>query len=221
MGLLRCMLQQLVEEFWEIKIPVTLTAVLKYYFGCLFESQICSRFFFSRDSISDEASCVVEKLIRFEKVPVPISQYSRGLESPETKAIRLLMRFPVLVDSNGHLDFATPMHRRFCFRLAFPSHIASLEPGITIDEWIVNVLRTFEYQKLADLSSAGSDNFPKEGMLQHQFWRGASMCLPVQYRVAAEVSQIVEKGVVISGMKYSLLFILFDYEFLCVFFIFR
>ena len=173
-------------------------------------------FFFSHNSISNEARYVVEKLIRFEKVPVPISQSSSGvLESPETKAIRLLMRFPVLVDTNGHLDFATPMHRRFCFRLAFPSCIESLEPGITIDKWIVNVLQTFEHQKLVDLSSAGSENFPTEGMLQHQFWRGASMCLPVQYRVATEVSQIVEKGITISGMKRCPLYILFFlYEFL-------
>jgi hypothetical protein len=58
----------------------------------------------------------------------------------------------------------------------------------------LQVLRTFDSSQLLDLNSAGVDGFPKEGMLQHQFWRGACLCLPPQYRIAAEVSQLVQQG---------------------------
>jgi hypothetical protein len=129
------------------------------------------------------------------------SSSSSGGESERNVVLRLLLRVAVLINVNGVVEFATPLHRRFYLRQIYPSAIEEKQfsaavsendnnDGNRIEKWILMVLSTFEPDRLKHSES----DFPKEGMLQHQFWRGACMCLPARHRIAAEVSNLTSFG---------------------------
>ncbi|KAJ3174985.1 hypothetical protein HDU87_006519 [Geranomyces variabilis] len=97
------------------------------------------------------------------------------------------------------LEFATPVHRRFWFREAYPSTITRNKfddlVGSNIDTWLLLVLQTFQPQALSNPSSHGNGTnlLPLEWTFQREFWRGASMTLPIDMRVAAEVSKVMDR----------------------------
>ncbi len=213
-GLFRCLLDHLLAYFpYTAKTPPTLQRVLRYYFGAMFDSWIAERFFQWAPPDPDHFETTVRLLRRIilgDRVPIADSQAAASGSSDSAAAVavmqlergilRKLLRIPVLVDSGGYAQFATDLHRRFYLRQLYPSAVRPEEFVSDMDEWLLQVLRTFEPSQLRDANSGGiSSGFPKEGMLQHQFWRGACLCLPPQYRIAAEVSQLVQQGRRISG----------------------
>ena len=219
-GIFRLLLQRLLDEFPTTpERPTSAETVCAFYFGRLFEQAVVERFFsYPHNFISRYANYhqALEQVL-LGKVPTPLVQrlessgpaspLSPGAPSlapvaaaavaveasaasvPDASVLRALMRIPLLVDDSGYLAFATPMHRRFFHRLAFPSSLPLLPVNINVDQWLLLVLRTFQPNMLADAQSGF-----KEGMLQHEFWRGASLCLPPTHRVAAEVSQVLRQG---------------------------
>ncbi len=220
-GIFRLLLQRLLDEFPTTpERPATVESVCAFYFGRLFEQQVAERFFsFPHNFLTRYVNYhqALEQVL-LGQVPTPPVQRisspwpasplahdaSSGLSPPPVTAassaashaplpdasiLRALMRIPLLVDDGGYLAFATPMHRRFFHRLAFPSRLHALPADINIDQWLLLVLRTFQPHLLADVQSGF-----KEGMLQHEFWRGASLCLPPTHRVAAEVSRVLKQG---------------------------
>ncbi len=219
-GIFRLLLQRLLEEFpTTLERPVSVETVCAFYFGRLFEQEIAKRFFsFPHDLLSRYANyhqALEQVLLREVPTPPAGHLHSPGPASPLSAAaaspppvsvaaasgqvshaslpgesvLRALMRIPLLVDDGGYLAFATPMHKRFFHRLAFPSRLQALPANINIDQWLLLVMRTFQPHLLADAQSGF-----KEGMLQHEFWRGASLCLPPTHRVAAEVSRVLKQG---------------------------
>lgn len=212
-GLFRCLLDHLLAFFpYTAKQPPTLQRVLRHYFGAMFDSWIAERFFQwapPEPEHSDATIQLLRRIILGDRVPVAESQAGATGSAPasasaasmhlERVILRRLLRIPVLVDSGGYAQFATDLHRRFYLRQLYPSAVRSEEFTSDMDEWLLQVLRTFEPSQLRDANSGGTSGFPKEGMLQHQFWRGACLCLPPQYRIAAEVSQLVQQGRSISG----------------------
>jgi hypothetical protein len=182
----------------------------------MFDSWIAERFFQWAPPDPDQADATVRLLRRIvlgERVPISdlhaaaagssIAAAASASATPEIDVersiLRKLLRIPVLVDSGGSAQFATDLHRRFYLRQLYPSAVRAEEFVRDIDEWLLQVLCTFEPAQLRDADSGGTGGFPKEGMLQHQFWCGACLCLPPQYRIAAEVSQLVHAGRRIRG----------------------
>jgi hypothetical protein len=228
-GLFRCLLDHLVGQFPYVqRNPPTLPQVMRYYFGAMFDSWVAERFFQWPSPSAEHAEVtrdVIQRVVLDEDVPIPgaargtdgrrtvlspSSSSSPGASSSASPSgtagddlhaavVRKLLRVPVLVDVGGFAKFASNLHRRFYLRQLYPSAVRKEEFVAEIDEWVLRVLQTFEPLQLSNPNSAGTDGFPKEGMLQHQFWRGASMCLPPNHRIAAEVSQIVDKGRSIAG----------------------
>lgn len=197
-GLLRLMLQQVAEQFRESKVASTFRQAIHFYYNRLLEENISTRFFLRPGECSQEAQSVLQEIVRGVRIPTPpLRAAHAAAAAPDTaqvKAIRQLLRYPMLVDDGGTLQFATPMHKRFFFRCSFSSSVPLEYVPDDIDAWLLLVLSTFEADKLRDPNSQGSGVMPKEGALQHQFWRGACMCLPPQFQVAAEVSRVIEKG---------------------------
>lgn len=218
-GIFRLLLQRLLDEFPTTpERPASVETVCAFYFGRLFEQQIVERFFsFPHNFFTRYVSYhqALEQVLLGQVLTPPVQSLdSRGPGSPlspdapsspsasaaatptissasppHASILRALMRIPLLVDDGGYLAFATPMHKRFFHRLAFPSRLQALPANINVDQWLLLVLRTFQPHLLADVQSGF-----KEGMLQHEFWRGASLCLPPTHRVAAEVSRVLKQG---------------------------
>jgi len=131
----------------------------------------------------------------------------------------------VLTTTPQGVGFATPLHRNFFFRLAFPGITKRPVDKIKqsgIDNWLLVVLSTFRPDRLGDKQSHGviskkqklaagkqtkkakkkengckKASFPKEALFQHELWRGASLSLPPDCRIACEVSQNPTGSVVI------------------------
>ncbi|KAJ3178088.1 hypothetical protein HDU87_003874 [Geranomyces variabilis] len=127
--------------------------------------------------------------------------------SPEKVAKRILLRAVVVVSVsdplNPHrqlLEFATSVHRRYWFRVAYPSAITAEDftshVHNDIDVWLRFVLRTFQSTALSNPSSHRNSaiSLPLEWTFQHEFWRGASMMLSHSMRVAAEVSKVMTRS---------------------------
>ena len=218
-GIFRLLLQRLLDEFPNTEErPASEDDVCAFYFGRLFEQQVADRFFSFPDKFLSRFSSYQQALeqVLLSSVPTPpritspsptasplavdVTAISSspplpGIQNTSASSksgicastYRKLMRIPLLVDDGGFLAFATPMHKRFFHRLAFPSRLEELPIGINIDQWLLLVFRTFQPQQM------GNSNF-KEGMFQHEFWRGASLCLPPSHRVAAEVSHVLKQG---------------------------
>ena len=210
-GIFRLVLQHLLHAFpTTAKRSASYAKVYSYYFGQLFDQDIAHRFFGFPDNFASKHPLYYQSLEqvllqpnRVRTPPRVTSSLTKATASvtstkaapsvassqPDATTLRALMRIPMLVDDDGHLVFATPMHKRFFPRYAFPSTLQELPENITIDQWLLLVLRSFQPNRLVDEQS----NF-KEGMLQHEFWRGASMCLPPNHHVAAEVSRVLMAG---------------------------
>lgn len=211
-GLFRCLLDHLLAYFPHTeKKPPVLSDVLRYYVGAMFDSWIAPRFFQWAPPDPEHAHATVTLLRRIlleENVLVPDSHNGSHCASSaaasesmqlERVILRKLLRIPVLVNSGGCAKFATILHRRFYLRQLYASEVRLEDFVPDMDEWLLQVLRTFDPSQLRDGNSGGISGFPKEGMLQHQFWRGACLCLPPKYRIAAEVSQLMEQDRRISG----------------------
>lgn len=214
-GLFRCLLDHLCAMFPYVeKLPPTLSIVMRYYYGPMFDSWIAPRFFQLWQSVPPDLDRAIHDVLRCvildEAIPISKHVTSSSESSPSSvaassmfdlsqSALRTLLRVPVLVDVNGYAQFASDLHRRYYLCQMYPSAVAPHDFQCDIDEWILQVLRTFEPDRLKNLNSAGADGFPKEGMLQHQFWRGACLCLPLEYPIAAEVSRIAEHDRAITG----------------------
>lgn len=217
-GIFRLLLQRLLDEFPTTpERPASVESVCAFYFGRLFEQQVAERFFsFPHNFLSRYVNFhqALEQVLLGNVPTPPVQRISSPTPSspdascpspmpgaaassaaasvaslPGASVLRALMRIPLLVDDGGYLAFATPMHKRFFHRLAFPSRLQALPVNINIDQWLLLVLRTFQPNLLSDAQSGF-----KEGMLQHEFWRGASLCLPPTHRVAAEVSRVLKQG---------------------------
>jgi len=217
-GIFRLLLQRLLDEFPTTpERPASVESVCAFYFGRLFEQQVAERFFsFPHNFLtrytkhhqaleqvllghvptpavqrihSPELSSPLSPVLSSPLMAAATSSEALAASLPDVSILRALMRIPLLIDDGGYLAFATPMHKRFFHRLAFPSRLHALPTDINVDQWLLLVLRTFQPHLLADWQSGF-----KEGMLQHEFWRGASLCLPPTHRVAAEVSRVLKQG---------------------------
>jgi hypothetical protein len=108
----------------------------------------------------------------------------------------LTERTPTADEVRPQLVFATRIHHNFFMRWVYssqkqPDHWNKLINN-DIDQFIIQLLGTFQPEYLRESLSHGQNKFPKEGILQHQFWRGAAMCLKMQ--LAAEVSHVDHKN---------------------------
>lgn len=214
-GLLRLFTQEMVKESQNDAIvggrdPIR-TAMNRYYLGPIFHSLVAQRAGFSAAHLSLSPVQLVLRNILENTTPIlappEIHDTRDNALSPEDKAKRTLLRSVVVVSVNDAkeptrriLEFATPVHRRFWFREAYPSTINrddfNARVGNSIDMWLRFVLQTFDPQALANPSSHGNGThlLPLEWTFQHEFWRGASMMLPREMRVAAEVSKVMQRS---------------------------
>ncbi|KAI8816123.1 uncharacterized protein EV422DRAFT_326825 [Fimicolochytrium jonesii] len=141
-------------------------------------------------------------------VEAPPIGADNGTMSAENVAKLILLRAVVVVSVsdplNSHrqlLEFATSVHCRYWFRVAYPSAITAEDTSRVhndIDVWLRFVLRAFQSTALSNPSSHGNSALllPLEWTFQHEFWRGASMMLPPSMRVAAEVSKVMTRSTV-------------------------
>jgi hypothetical protein len=189
--MLRLIPQSLVNYFNGLKHIPTETEALQHYYGRKFlELDVLKRFFNLQSSPET-----------LQQIHVLLARVLQGeqIQAQENQLALSLIRQTMLIENDqGCLEFPTPLHRRFWFRLAYPSRAQGLPTG-DIDEFILLVLSTFDPANLRERmshssSSSSSGNnkpaIPYEGVFQHSFWRGASFYLPLEYGVAAEVSRV-------------------------------
>lgn len=217
-GIFRIFMQEILQQYIPSNKQVTFEDVCAYYYGAMLSSTIAGRFFVLTHSLTSSTMVDALKYVLVNQVKAPPTSDAAGdvaevavlaatIDSvapdhrvagdpadmavvattasvaPDHRVLRSLMRFPLLVEIDGLLQFPSPMHKRFLGRMIFPSRIVELPPNINIDQWILIVLRTFQIELLRNPQSAF-----REPMIQHEFWRGASMCLPTTCGWASEVS---------------------------------
>jgi len=199
-GFLRGLLAELLQQFFKVPINSNddLAKIFQFYLGAAMGSGAVVRGCTANEFLSAEAVTLLQRVYLGERIPTPGPRLPDSKVDEQMAVIYQQLRAVVLIDNQGYLDFATPIHRRFFLRMIFPSSTTAL-PFSDPDRWLLQVISCFDPRRLRDPQSAGANGFIKEGPLQHQFWQAASMCLPPKHRVAAEVSRSFAGDVEIPG----------------------
>lgn len=182
-GILRLVFFQLMYDYTpRHKDCPTLSTVLRHYYGGMLHSYPRERFFPWRPSVLPSPDsgqfAVMHSLVRRvaldELVPLPDSEDV----SEQAVVLRKLLGMPVFAAEGARVVFATALHRRFYLRKLYPSALQRAQDFKSdLDEWLLQVISTFEPARLMDRSLAGADIFAKERLVRHMFWHGACLCL--------------------------------------------
>ncbi|KAJ1547547.1 hypothetical protein HK096_002433 [Nowakowskiella sp. JEL0078] len=205
-GLLRIWSQQMLDHYFTMKMIPNYSEALQFYYGELTTALICKRIFQSPTfMLSEVEEELLKATLRGEQIEIPTLADEEKIEMELTKkylrlkeqqqAARRLMRHFILTndDKMKHLQFATLLHERHFSRLAFPTRLTRLPDKLKdVDNWLLLVIQTFEAEKFKP-ESFNAKQFPKKCPIQHEFWKGASFCLPPNNQVSAEVSKIYSK----------------------------
>ncbi|KAJ1566904.1 hypothetical protein HK096_011662, partial [Nowakowskiella sp. JEL0078] len=207
-GLLRIWSQQMLDHYFTMKMIPNYSEALQFYYGELVTAPICKRIFrLPENKLSDAEEELLKAILRGEQIEIPtladedkieieVKKCKKENSKKHTKkknqlirkklrenlrlkeqyeAARKLMRLVILTndDEMKHLQFAT---------LAFPTRLTSLpDKAKDVDNWLLLVIQTFEAKKFTP-ESFNAKQFPKEGPIQHEFWKGASFCLPPKHQ---------------------------------------
>ncbi|KJE89385.1 hypothetical protein CAOG_009349 [Capsaspora owczarzaki ATCC 30864] len=182
-GLFRCTIEHLLATFADHKNEATVDSVSQYYAGQMQASYFLERFFpFVVDGQPPKQKKMFLSLLR-----TVLQEQELDLPAPNSTR-------PSTPNVNPEA-LAQAQLKDWCLKFLLRIHVL-FEPNI--DDWILQVLKTFDPACLSNRSSGGTKKFPKEGVLQNQFFSGGLARLPVKYSIAAEVSNVDEGKIVIK-----------------------
>lgn len=171
------------------------------FFHHLFSAPIANRFdrCYSRVILATfdaEQISILKRILFAEEIVVDGERNA----SPEIK--RLVRCGLLVLDSQSILRFVTPIAKRIVFRTLFSPNNEAVRPT-NMDDWLLSVFRKFSASRLLSGSSASGSEatsssskplpkfpFPKENILQQEFYLCATQSLPPIVSVVPELNDI-------------------------------
>jgi hypothetical protein len=111
------------------------------------------------------------------------------------EAIKMLLRTCVVVETEGKVDFSTPMAQRVYFQKVYPSRGSDKMVHSSINDFIVDTVSMFEPVGLQHgCKSSQRGIFPSEAVFQHQFSAAACQLVPPSVLLCPELAAYVKSG---------------------------
>jgi hypothetical protein len=191
LGMLRWLLVETVNHVAKIECNDLVKVVQNWWLDSVSEgkSGFWQRFGFIA-ALPDECAAIIRDM--FRRIAVAGIDVAPAPGDCRADAVKLLVKMNAVIEvvqSDGSvvLGFMNSLQKQYVLKLLFPNKAADYNHDF--NGWLKSVIATFEPNFLHEHRHAlKNSTVCKESPLQHQFWRGASLHLPIGARLAAEMS---------------------------------